>query len=132
MVDTSALLAIVYAEPGHEELQEAIAADEMRIMSVASAIEASIVVARRAGSGAAQRALTVLDGVIKSLGLTIEPVTTTHLELARAAFLSFGKGMNVAGLNYGDCFTYSLAKDTDEPLLFIGEDFARTDIAPCH
>ncbi len=88
-------------------------------------------IARRAGPAGAQPALTILDGVIQSLGLTIEPVSVAHLGLARDAYLRYGKGMNVAGLNYGDCFSYALAKDSGEPLLFKGDDFTHTDITPC-
>src|SRR3546814_11177044 len=61
-------------------------------------------------------------------GITIGPVTLDHGELARQAFLDFGKGRHKAGLNFGDCFSYALAKATDEPLLFKGNDFALTDI----
>ena len=54
-----------------------------------------------------------------------------HLGLARDAYLRYGKGMNVAGLNFGDCFSYALAKDSGEPLLFKGDDFTHTDVTPC-
>ncbi len=131
VVDTSALIAIVYAEPDHRRLEQAIEQAGTRLISVASALEASLVMARRAGPAGAQRALTVLDGVIASLGLAIEPVSVTHLGLARDAYLRYGKGMNVAGLNYADCFSYALAKDSGEPLLFKGDDFTHTDITPC-
>ncbi|MGC8478233.1 MAG: type II toxin-antitoxin system VapC family toxin, partial [Acetobacteraceae bacterium] len=61
-------------------------------------------------------------------GVTVEPVTVEQGELARQAFLDFGKGRHKAGLNYGDCFPYALAKATGEPLLFKGNDFSQTDI----
>ncbi len=131
VVDTSALIAIVYAEPDHRRPERAIEQAGTRLISVASALEASLVMARRAGPAGAQRALTILDGVIASLGLTIEPVSVAHLGLARDAYLRYGKGMNVAGLNYADCFSYALAKDSGEPLLFRGDDFTHTDITPC-
>ena len=131
VVDTSALIAILYAEPDHERLEDAIGHDSNRLISAASAIEASIVVARRAGPKGAKRALSILDGVMRSLGLTIEPVTAAHVELARDAYLRFGKGMSAAGLNYGDCFSYALAKESGEPLLFKGDDFTQTDITVC-
>ncbi len=131
VVDTSALIAIIYSEPGHERLEQAIEQESARLLSAASAIEASIVVARRAGPNSARHALTILDGVIRDLDLTIESVTAAQVELARDAYLRYGKGMNVAGLNYGDCFSYALAKDSGEPMLFKGDDFARTDITPC-
>ncbi len=131
VVDTSALIAIVYAEPDHRRLEQAIEQAGTRLISVASALEASLVMARRAGPAGAQRALTILDGVIQSLGLAIEPVTLAHLGLARDAYLRYGKGMSVVGLNYADCFSYALAKDSGEPLLFKGDDFTHTDITPC-
>ncbi len=84
VVDTSALIAIVYAEPDHRRLEQAIEQAGTRLISVASALEASLVMARRAGPTGAKRALTMLDGVIQSLGLTIEPVSVAHLGVARA------------------------------------------------
>ncbi|MDX1576358.1 MAG: type II toxin-antitoxin system VapC family toxin, partial [Kiloniellales bacterium] len=65
---------------------------------------------------------------VKRAGLVIEPVTLEQAELARQAYFDFGKGRHPAGLNFGDVFAYALAKSTGEPLLFKGEDFARTDI----
>ncbi len=129
VVDTSALIAIVYAESDHQQFEQAIGEDATRLISTASAIEASIVVARRAGSDRARGALAILDGIMKSLGLAIEPVTAAHVELARDAYLRYGKGMGAAGLNFGDCFSYALARDSGEPLLFKGDDFRQTDIA---
>ncbi len=131
VVDTSALIAIVHSEPDHERLEEAIGQASTRILSAASAFEASIVMARRAGPAGARQALAILDSVVQSLGLTIEPVTAPHVNTARDAYLRYGKGMTVAGLNYGDCFSCALAKDSGEPLLFTGDDFARTDVTPC-
>ncbi len=86
---------------------------------------------RRAGPAGAPRALAILDDIMRGLGLNIEPVTVAHVALARDAYLLYGKGMNAAGLDYGDCFSYALAKDTGEPLLFVGRDFTQTDITPC-
>ena len=79
----------------------------------------------------AQASLKILDGVMASLGLTIEAVSVAHIGLARDACLRYGKGMNVAGLDIGDCFSYALAKDSGEPLLFKGDEFTHTDITPC-
>src|SRR3546814_14130707 len=70
------------------------------------------------------------EAFVRRAGITIEPVTLDHGELARQALLDFGKGRHKAGLNFGDCFSYALAKATDEPLLFKGNDFALTDIEP--
>ncbi|MGH6944064.1 MAG: type II toxin-antitoxin system VapC family toxin, partial [Geminicoccaceae bacterium] len=70
------------------------------------------------------------DSLVARLGLIIEPVTEHHVSLARQAYVDFGRGNHPAGLNLGDCFAYALAKATGEPLLFKGDDFARTDVAP--
>lgn len=130
VIDTSAIIAIAYGEPENAKFQQAIAEDNLRLISVASVIEASIVVARKSGRDAAPEALAQLDEIISSLGLTIEPVTAVHVGIARDAYLRYGKSMHEAGLNYGDCFSYALAKDAGEPLLFKGNDFSRTDIKP--
>lgn len=131
VVDTSALIAIVYAEPDHVPLEQAIEADSTRLISAASAVEAAIVMTRRAGPANARRALTVLDGAVGCLGLTVEPVTAPQADLAREAYLLYGKGFHAAGLNVGDCFAYALAQDSGEPLLFKGDDFRQTDVTPC-
>ena len=131
VVDTSALIAIVYRESGHQALAAMIGRHSVRLISAASVLEASIVVTRRAGQAEARRAVAALDQISQSLGLTVEPVTPAQAALAREAYLRFGKGTNAAGLNYGDSFSYALAKDTGEPLLFKGEDFRKTDIECC-
>lgn len=69
-----------------------------------------------------------VDAFLRRAAITIEPVTVEQGNLARQAFLDFGKGRHKAGLNFGDCFAYALARDLDEPLLFKGKDFAQTDI----
>ena len=71
------------------------------------------------------------DAFILSAGITLEPVTLDQGELARQAFVDFGKGRHKAALNFGDCFAYALARATGEPLLFRGNDFSKTDITPC-
>lgn len=130
VIDTSAIIAIAYDEPESAKFQRAIAEDNLRLISVASVIEASIVVARKSGRDAAPEALAQLDEIFSSLGLTIEPVTAVHIAIARDAYIRYGKSMHEAGLNYGDCFSYALAKDAGEPLLFKGDDFSKTDIRP--
>ena len=69
-----------------------------------------------------------MDALVANFRLRIEPVTEQQVRIARQAYLDFGRGNHPAGLNFGDCFAYALAKATGEPLLFKGEDFARTDI----
>lgn len=126
IVDTSAALAIVLGEPGFEVLATAISASETRRISAASFLEASIVAETRAGD----RGLRQFDSFIRESELAVEPVTHEHALIAREGFSRYGKGRHPAGLNFGDCFAYALAKSTGEPLLFKGEDFRQTDIVP--
>ena len=74
------------------------------------------------------RAAQTVDRLIQDAGIQIENFTAQHLEFARAAYSRYGKGRNSGGLNYGDCFSYALAKATGLPLLFKGEDFSKTDL----
>ncbi|PJG45134.1 VapC toxin family PIN domain ribonuclease (plasmid) [Sphingobium sp. LB126] len=124
ILDTSALVAILYREPEAEAFVQAIHnADACRI-SVANHLELSMVIENQLGPEGMRQA----EAFFRRAGIMIEPVTVEHGELARQAFLDFGKGRHKAGLNFGDCFAYALAKATGEPLLFKGNDFALTDI----
>ena len=95
-----------------------------RRMSVAALLEAAIVVESRGGTAAGHE----LDLFLETASIELIPVTTEQADAARRAWRRFGKGNHPAGLNFGDCFVYALAATSDEPLLFKGEDFARTDI----
>ena len=128
IVDTSALLAIAWDEPERARFEDAIEADPVRLISAASVFESAIVMMRRAGRAAAAQAVPRLHELLEQLGLEIEPVSAAQVQFAEAAYLSFGKGMHPAGLNFGDCFTYALAKETGEAILFKGDDFAQTDL----
>ena len=124
IVDSSAVLAILFSEPDARRHAGAIMAASPCSMSVANVLEASIVVERRGGDATAHE----LDTLLESAEIELVPVTIEHLEAARRAWRRFGKGNHPAALNFGDCFAYALAKATGEPLLFKGEDFAQTDI----
>ena len=124
IVDSSALLAILFREPDGARFEQAIATIPDCRMSVANALEASIVVEGRGGVAAGVE----LDAFLETTGIALAPVTAEHLVAARRAWRRFGKGNHPAGLNFGDCFAYALAETTGEPLLFKGNDFARTDI----
>ena len=128
IVDTSALIAIAWDEPERARFEDAIEADPVRLISAASVLESAIVVTRRAGRSAAPQALARLHELLDQLGLEIEPVSVGQIGLAEAAYSSFGKGLHPADLNFGDCFAYALAKETGEPILFKGDDFAQTDL----
>ena len=126
IIDSSALLAILYREPDAAPFLQAIATTPNCRMSVANALEASIVVEGRGGMEAGDE----LDAFLQSARIELAPVTMEHLVAARRAWRRFGKGNHPAALDFGDCFAYALAEATSEPLLFKGDDFTRTDIPP--
>jgi ribonuclease VapC len=126
IVDTSAVLAVLFAEDDAAAYSRAISEAESRRMSAANFVEAAIVVEAQTRSGGSRQ----FDAFIRRAGLVIEPVTEEQAHVARQAYSDFGKGRHRAGLNFGDCFAYALAKVTGEPLLYKGEDFKRTDIEP--
>jgi ribonuclease VapC len=128
IIDTSAMVAILFNEDDAETYAEAITrADSCRI-SAATFVETAIVVeAQTKNNGGRQ-----LDAFIRQAGIAIEPVTEEQAHIARQAFIDFGKGRHPAGLNYGDCFSYALSKATREPLLFKGKDFGKTDLSAAH
>ena len=126
IIDTSAILAILFGEPDAARYEEAIAMAWPRRMSVAALFEAARVVESRGGIAAGHE----LDLFLETASIELVPVTTEHVDAARRAWRRFGKGNHSAGLNFGDCLVYALAATSREPLLFKGEDFALTDIEP--
>ncbi len=124
IVDSSAVLAILFDEPDAKRHAAAIMAAYPCRMSVANVLEAAIALERRGGESAAQE----LDTLLERAEIELVPVTVEHLEAARRAWRRFGKGNHRAALNFGDCFAYALARTTGEPLLFKGHDFAQTDV----
>jgi ribonuclease VapC len=127
VIDTSAILAILLAEPERRGYIERIESDPVRLLSAASYLEAGIIIDDRFGyDGTRDLKLFLTEAEI-----VIEPVTLEQAEIARDAYRIYGKGNHPAGLDFGDCFAYGLAIATGEPLLFKGEDFARTDVPPC-
>ena len=124
IIDTSALLAIVFDEPDGPELLRLVVEAPTRLMSSANALEAWIVADRHENPAKAP----ALDELIEILGIDLEPVTVQQARIARQAYQTYGKGRHPAGLNYGDSFAYALAKATGQPLLFKGDDFSQTDI----
>jgi ribonuclease VapC len=125
ILDTSALLAILLQEPEAERFAVAIEAAAMVRISAASYLEAAIYVDRN--GDAVRRAM--LDSFLEQFQIGIEAVTPEQAKLARQAFVLFGKGRHRAALNFGDCFSYALAKSYREPLLFKGGDFVHTDVS---
>jgi ribonuclease VapC len=128
VVDSSAVIAILYGEPSARALLSRLAADPDRVMSVASYLETSTVLAGRMAANKT-RAAAQLDGFLAELGVELAPVDAAQARLALAARIRFGRGMGHGGvLNFGDCFSYALAKSHDAPLLFIGDDCSTTDV----
>jgi ribonuclease VapC len=124
VLDTSALLAIFLAEPERKPFLEAILQAETRMISAATVLETGIVLEARRGESAGRE----FDLFVVRANLQIVPVDSEQAEIARSAWRKYGKGRHPAGLNFGDCFAYALAKSAGEPLLSKGNDFAETDV----
>lgn len=127
ILDTSALLAILFNEPEAARFAARIEeASEGVYLSAASYLEAAMVIDRSAD--AVRRAM--LDTFLAEFEISLEPVTPEQAKLARQALREFGQGNHPAALNFGDCLTYALAQVRREPLLFRGNHFSRTDLLP--
>lgn len=124
IVDRSAILAILFAEPDAAAFAKAMSDADTCKISAATCVEVAVVVeAQTQDRGSRQ-----LDAFLRRAGFVIEPVTEEQTHLARQAYSDFGMGRHPAGLNFGDCFSYALAKASGEALLFKGGDFSKTDI----
>jgi ribonuclease VapC len=126
VLDTSALLAILFDEPERRSFNEAIEAAGDRLLSVATLVESSIVLEVRYGA----EGVRDLDEFLRAAGIAVVPVDAGQGQLAMQAYRRYGKGRHAAGLNFGDCFAYALAKSVNQPLLYKGTDFSKTDIPP--
>ena len=125
IIDTSALIAILRAEPDASEMAHAIERADIRRMSAANWLEAAVVIDASRDPVASRR----FDELVRTAELHVESVTSDQARIARDAYRDFGEGSgHKAGLNFGDCFAYALAKSTGEKLLFKGNDFGHTDI----
>jgi ribonuclease VapC len=126
VMDTSALLAIFLAEPERQQFLEAITQAGARYVSAANVLETGIVLEARRGEAAGRE----FDLFLHQAKLDVVPVDSDQIEIARVAWRKYGKGRHPAGLNFGDCFAYALAKVLDLPILFKGDDFTHTDLPP--
>jgi ribonuclease VapC len=124
VIDTSALIAVMTSEPDAERYESAIDRDSRRLMSVASLLEAAIVLENRFGQDGSRE----LDELLRRLPIEVVSVDGDQLEWARYAARTYGRGRHPAALNFGDCFSYALARTTGERLLYKGSDFSRTDV----
>jgi ribonuclease VapC len=125
VLDTSAVLAILFNEPERAAFVDAVLADAVRLIAAPNLVEATIVAEARAGDSAGRE----LDLLLARLKVRTADCSEDDALLARSAWRRYGKGRHAAGLNFGDCFAYAAAKRLGEPLLFKGDDFAHTDIA---
>ena len=124
VIDTSALVAMLSDEPEAQRFETAVEAAHVRLMSTASYLETAIVIETRFGESGGRE----LDLWLHRAAVDLVGVDSDQADAARVAYRMYGKGRHRAGLNYGDCFSYALAKVSGQPLLFNGDDFARTDI----
>jgi ribonuclease VapC len=124
VIDTSALVAMLTDEPDAELFEARVADDPVRTMSTASYLETAIVIESRFGESGGRE----LDLWLHRASVSLVAVDADQAEVARAAYRRYGKGRHRAGLNYGDCFSYALARVSGQPLLFKGDDFGHTDV----
>ena len=124
VLDTSALLALLLNEPEADAFRVAVEEDLTRLVSAATLLEAALVIEARKGEAGGRE----LDLLIQKAEIQVVPMDEEHVAEARRAYRRYGRGRHAAGLNYGDVFAYALARTTGEPLLFKGDDFARTDV----
>jgi ribonuclease VapC len=125
IVDSSALIAILRTEAEADDFSRLIVRDRSAAISAGNLLEASIVADRSTDP----RSSREFDRILAELDVRVEPVTAEQARIAREAYRDFGKGSgHPAGLNFGDCFAYALAKDRNEALLYKGDDFGHTDV----
>jgi ribonuclease VapC len=125
VIDTSAFVAVLLGEPERDRFIELLADAEDPLISAATLVETSIVMLAKTGPDG----VSDLDELLAAAAVRCIAVDSAQAALARKAFAQFGRGRAPAGLNYGDCFAYALARATERPLLFKGDDFTHTDIA---
>ena len=126
VVDSSALLAVLFGEPDCDRFIALLADAEDALISAATLVEASIVMQAKTGDDGVDD----LDELLAAAAVRCVAVDGVQAHRARDAFARFGKRRAPAGLNFGDCFSYALASATARPLLFKGSDFSQTDITP--
>ena len=125
IVDSSVLIALILQEPGHQRIGRVLRVEDTLHMSTATWVELGVVADRRLSEVNRHR----LDAMIDGLGIVLVPLSVAQARRARQAHRRYGPGSgSAARLNMGDCFSYALAIELDEPLLFVGDDFAHTDV----
>ena len=125
-VDSSALVAVLFAEPGYLDLVDAILEADVVRIGAPTLVETGMVLAGRRGSPVGRE----LDGLVRELGMTVVPFGEPEWQRALDASNRYGRGRHAAGLNFGDCLAYATATVAGDTLLFVGNDFRKTDIRP--
>ncbi|MDF0498512.1 type II toxin-antitoxin system VapC family toxin [Bradyrhizobium yuanmingense] len=125
VIDTSAIVAIALNEDDAADIERLIVDDPIRLISAATVLEATMVIETRLGNAGGRE----LDLWLVKIGAEIVAVDAGQADAARRAWRRYGKGRHAGSLNYGDCFSYALALTRNEPLLFKGADFAKTDVS---
>lgn len=124
IVDSSALLSVVFRESTADEIVTKLGEADFIAIGATTLVETGIVLTAKLG----EISRSILSRLIEDLDLIIVPFNSEHGREAREAFLRFGRGRHPAALNYGDCLTYAVAKVAGQPLLFVGSDFRQTDL----
>jgi len=124
ILDSSALVAIVLAEPGHQRVLDKIKASPRNVIGAPTLVESLIVLSARLGGDP----VPALKDLLRALGTEVISFTEDHSYVALKAYLKFGRGRHPAALNFGDCISYAVAALAREPLLYVGNDFLRTDV----
>jgi ribonuclease VapC len=124
IVDSSAIIAILLKEPGYERLRDGLAVAERASIGAPTVVESSMVLCVRLG----RAGKTLLARFLEEAEIEVLEFTADHWTVAADAFIHYGKGRHPAGLNFGDCMTYAVAKLAGEPLLCLGDDFPATDL----
>jgi ribonuclease VapC len=124
IVDSSAIVAIVLREPGWEEVVARLGAEAAPAIGAPTLAEVGLVLTAKMGA----EARIVLSQLLQETGLTVIPFAEEHWRVAVDAYARFGKGRHLAALNFGDCLTYAVTRLSGQPLLFVGDDFSKTDL----
>lgn len=124
IVDSSALVSLLLKEAGWERVADALAGDDHVAIGAPTLTETAIVLHAKGAPA------SLLPALLHRVGITVEPFTHRHALLAADAYATFGRGRHPASLNFGDCMTYATARMARAPLLFVGDDFAKTDLEP--
>lgn len=125
VLDTSAIIAVLLFESGHERLTDKIVDTKVVVIGAPTVFETVMVLTARLGVDARPKILSFL----RRMKVEVVPFSEAHMDAAIAAFIRFGRGHHPAKLNFGDCMSYAVASAAGMPLLFIGNDFSQTDIA---